>query len=71
MIAEADIVVVRGLQQEMIALGNRLKALTAGNPEIHCDPFILARGQLNSAIRYIEMGLLKASAAPSEPAAIG
>lgn len=71
MIAERDIAVVRGLQQEMIALGNRLRALTAGNPAIHNDQFILARGQLNSAIRHIEMGLLKASAAPSEPAAIG
>lgn len=71
MIDEAGIAEVRGLQQEMIALGRRLRALTAGNPAIHCDQFILARGQLNSAIRYLELGVLRAGGPPAAPPIIG
>lgn len=71
MIDEAALAVVRGLQEEMIALGKRLRALTAGNPAIHNDHFILARGQLNSAIRYLELGVLRAGGAPAEPPIIG
>ena len=55
----SDIEQVRGIEDELKALADRLRALTCGNPAIHNDQFILARGQINSAIRLIEQGVLR------------
>lgn len=58
--AASEIGAVREIETELQALAHRLRDLTAGNPTIHSDLFIVARGQINSAIRYIELAILKA-----------
>ena len=62
-----DIAQVQAIQDVLQSLSDRLYALTAGNPTIHCDQFVLARGQINSAARYLEMGLRKVGGTPAAP----
>lgn len=65
--AASGIDAVRGIGEELQALSRRLRDLTASNPAIHSDLFVHARGQINSAVRYIELAILKAMGPGAAP----
>lgn len=71
MIDTADIAVVRGVQQDLLALNARVQAVASRAPRVLNDPVFFAWGQINSAVRYLEVAILKAGGAPSDPAVIG
>ncbi|MGH7109100.1 MAG: hypothetical protein ACREFK_01595 [Stellaceae bacterium] len=71
MIAKADIAVVRGLQRELLAAAERMQQMISRDPRALNDPVFFAYGQLNSAVRYLEVAVLKAGGDPAEPPIIG
>lgn len=63
--------VVRAMQTELLAIGARMQTLMSGDPRIPNDPVRFAWGQLNSAVRFLEVAILKAGGAASTPPVIG
>ena len=61
---------IRGIEDELKAINNRLAAMTSADPKVNNDPLLFAHLQLNSSIRYLELAILKADGKPDEPPAI-
>jgi hypothetical protein len=62
---------VRGIEGELQAINARLQAMTSHDPAVWNDPLLFAWGQVNSAIRYLELAILKAGGKAAPPAAAG
>ena len=62
---------LRAIQDDLLAAAQKLKGLSDSNPARPNNAVDFAFGQINSAVRYIEVAILRRGGAAHNPPVIG